>query len=232
MTQIRIDTCDHPKVLRAVRNLLDELLGGEERLTITGSGGYDGEATSTTACDDQLKPEADKKGSIFDQAAGTRVDQNGVMFNSALCANAAVPFYGTGNQKGQWKRRKGVTAAAYDAWYLPALASLPGALDKPEGAAAVNTAGAFGGAATQAPAEAEPAPAEAEPAPEDCGAFMGWVSAKQAAGLLTQEDIGRAYNVAGIEVTDLFPPNDEATVKGNVTSLFNILAPIAASGRA
>ena len=245
MAQITIDTNDEPKVLRACRNMLSELIeGATERgaastVTVTGANNADlngeyvktGPNTSSTACDDQLAPDpdadetansGDTPPSIFDKPVeGGKVDQHGVTYNPQFCANAAQPFYGSGKNKGQWKRRKGVVEGEYDGWYAAQLDAAPGTLDTTEEEKPVNTAGAFGG--QQAAAQTS------EPAPTDCGSFMGWVSAKQAAELLTQDDIGTAYTQAGIQVTDLFPPNDAATVQGHVTSLFNVLAPIAAS---
>jgi len=166
--------------------------------------------------------------SLFDQSDATDLDEKGVPFNAEFCGKAKDPFYGSGKRKGQWKKRKGVDDAVYDAWYAQELsnAASPGDTTAAE-PAPVDTAGAFGGAPTQqAPANAAP---QGEPAPADCGSFMGWCSAKQAAGLLTQDDIGQAYAGANIQVTDLFPPNDEQTVAQHVATLFNVLAPIAAS---
>jgi hypothetical protein len=145
-----------------------------------------------------------------------QVDTKKVPFNAKFCGKAAKPFYASGPRDGQWKKRQGVDDAAYDAWYAEEMAranlrfaQTNGVDDEP-----VDTSSAFGN---------EP-PVQTEPAPTDCGAFMGWVSAKQAAGLLTQEDIGAAYPALGLQVTDLFPPNDEATVAGHVTKLHQFLS--------
>jgi hypothetical protein len=201
--------------------MLNELLG---EITVT--------ATVTAVVTEKPAPAGDNSG-----AAGTdtpqgepagdnggasetvdkRVDTNNVPFNPEFCGNAAKPFYGSGKRSGQWKKRQGVDEAAYDAWYAAELAratTSPG--DDDPALNNINTAGAFNNDA----GNGQPA---SDPVPEDCGAFMGWVSAKQAAGLLTQNDIGDAYSQAGVQVTDLFPPNDETTVKNNVAALYQLL---------
>lgn len=186
---------------------------------------------------------SDAPASLFDRAPAVEipddVDTNGVAFNAELCGKAKEPFYGSGKRKGQWKKRKGVDDAAYDAWYAGELgngstgttASLSAGAQPAIGAAttlttsesaSVNTGAAFGTAETQATPTTEGVPT-------DCGTFMGWVSAKQAAGLLTQEEIGAAYSQAGVQVTSLFPPNDAQTVAGHIAAVHGILAPIAAS---
>jgi hypothetical protein len=147
-----------------------------------------------------------------------QVDLHGVTFDGDYCGKSADPFYGTGKRKGQWKKRRGVDDAVYDAWYLTQIptgdeqntANSSGEDEQ------INTAGAFGNQ------QADNTP-ESTPAPETCGEFMGWVSNKQAAKLITQEDIGEAYATAGIAVTDLFTP-DEAAVRQHVTTLYQILA--------
>ena len=151
------------------------------------------------------------------QSSDTRVDHNGVQFNPSFCANAKDPFYGSGKKQGQWKKRKGVSDADYDDWYLGgAQAAQPTTTESDEEPPA-NTAAAFG---AQQFASAVPA----ANTPTDCGSFMGWVSEKQAAGLLSQDDIGEAYTQAGVQVTDLFPPNDEAVVGRAVSSLYELLS--------
>ena len=53
---------------------------------------------------------------------------------------------------------------------------------------------------------------------------MEWVSRKQVAELLDQDDVKAAYLVDSIAITDLFPPNDDATVSARVASLYATLA--------
>lgn len=133
------------------------------------------------------------------------VDEFGVEFDEEYCGKAKNPFYDSGARKGQWKKRKGVSDTRYNDWHA----------HMREDGTETDTAAAFG-----AKSESEPA----EPIPTTCGEFMGWASAKQAAGLLTQDDIGRAYQQAGWVVTDLFPPADDDTVAARVGILYNILA--------
>lgn len=188
-----------------------------ETVTITGTTtGHDG----TFKVEPAPKP-LDDTTSLFGGAApvdpDTAVDLNGVAFNAEFCSTAKDPFYKSGNKRaGQWKKRQGVEEAAYDTWYAASLDAAPTTASTPAIDTPINTADAFGNATTT-PQES------AAPVPSDCGSFMGWVSAKQAAQLLTQEEIGAAYKQAGVEVMDLFPPNDISTVAGRVASLYNIL---------
>lgn len=165
-------------------------------------------------------------------AAQTSVDMKGVQFDPEMCAKAKDPFYGSGARQGQWKKRHGVDMDDYDAWYSGELAAnkemAAGAENVASPAPApVNTQNAFAAPAqtVAAPAAtAAPAPV-AEPPPADCGSFMAWVSKKQAAGLLSQEDISNAYQKAGVQdVMQLFPPTPPETVKQNVQNLYQLLA--------
>lgn len=215
MSTFTVDTNDDINVLEAYRNLLTELIGEpqpadtagsltkEQRVGAEPTPRKEGGGTSTTPFADAAADGPD------DTGAGHEVDALGVAFNTEFCGKAKDPFYGSGKRKGQWKKLRGVTDEQYDAWYIVQLE--PGAAQ--ETADQVDTSTAFGAA---------PA-AEVTPAPTDCGSFMGWVSAKQAAGLLTQDDIGNAYTLAGVQVTDLFPPNDPATVEKHVTALYMAL---------
>lgn len=74
--------------------------------------------------------------------------------------------------------------------------------------AAQNPAAAF------SPAPAAP-PADA---PTNAGTLMAWVSAKQAAKVLTQDDINQAYQAAGVQIADLFGA-DAAQACGAVYSI-------------
>lgn len=145
-------------------------------------------------------------------------DTKGVPFDPTYCGESQVPYYGTGKRTGQWKKKRGVSDDDYDNWYASELAKIQnGSDDDTDDAAPINTQGAFG------PGPANP-PAAATPAPSTAGEFMGWVSEKQAAGLLTQDQIQSAYVTAGLNIQDLFPPNDEGTVAGRIGSLYQILA--------
>lgn len=149
-------------------------------------------------------------------------DQKGVAFNVHYCGEAQDPFYSSGKRSGQWKKKRGVSDKDYDDWYAEELDALQGhnqaADEDSHQPGPVNTAGAFGNGQAQ---QQNNAPA----APQDTGEFMGWVSEKQAGGLITQDDIQQAYNQAGVQVTDLFPPNDPQTIAGRIRQLYDLLAP-------
>jgi len=146
-------------------------------------------------------------------------DQHGVAFNVHYCGEAQDPFYSSGKRSGQWKKKRGVSDKDYDDWYAEELAELRGGSTDEEShqPGPVNTAGAFGNGQAQQQNQAA--------APQDTGEFMGWVSEKQAGGLITQDDIQQAYNQAGVQVTDLFPPNDPQTIAGRIRQLYDLLAP-------
>jgi hypothetical protein len=158
-----------------------------------------------------------RPGSVFaTDEPGTlpQVDGKGVAFHAAFCGIAAKPFYESGKQSGQWKKRKGVDQAAYDAWYAEQLEQ--GAAQTTVDTAPVDTAGAFNGDG------AEPTHTHA---PTTFGGYMVWASAKQNAGLLTQDDIGSAYTAAGlIGIADLLPPNDDAVIAERVAVLYGALS--------
>lgn len=159
------------------------------------------------------------------------VDQNGVPFNEDLCGKSAEPFYATGKTKGQWKKRRGVEQEEYDAWYARELEAVKNAAPSSSGSIfeddnttpPVNTAGAF-----SAPGdEPAPPPPATAPIPTECGPFMGLVSEKIAAGLITQEQVTAAYATCGLAVTDLFPPKTPEEVAANIQRLHATLFPVA-----
>jgi len=153
--------------------------------------------------------------------AERKVDTKGVPFHSDFCGVAADPFYSTGKRAGQWKKRKGVTDGDYDFWYTGKLSELDEEREErgedESDNAAVITAAAFAGGGKQKEQAAITAP-------KDTGSLMAWVSEKQAAGLLTQDDIAGAYSAAGVQITDLFPPNDAATIQGRIAQVYYPLA--------
>ena len=122
-----------------------------------------------------------------------RTDENGVEFDAKYCANAADPFYATGKQKGQWKKRKGVDEADYNAWYASQLQDAPEQLAKdepepqPEKAAA-----AF-----------KKAPAVATDAPKNFPELMTWFAGQQAAGNYEAQHLEKAFRDLGISTLDL-----------------------------
>lgn len=143
-------------------------------------------------------------GSDGPSVTNATVDTNGVAFDANYCGQAKDPYYATGKRSGQWKKRKGISDADYDAWYMSQLPNNTPA-EQP-----VNTGAAFG---------APPAP----PAPVTTGEFMGWVSEQQAAGRLTQKDVGKAYHDCALEVTALFPPTPDGEIVASIAKLYGAL---------
>lgn len=249
---IHVETDDRDlaeRIGRALNGNLTETVEGAPRPFV---GEHNGGPDCTPPCDDQGCP-AHYAGESHPQTAGhaettagaahtadtpagahgaadqganssnARRDQHGVAFNEHYCGEAQDPFYSSGKRSGQWKKKRGVSDNDYDDWYAEELAAVRGGqsgADDEHHPAAVNTAGAFGGGGQQQHQQQQTASG-----PKDTGEFMGWVSEKQAAGLLTQQDIQDAYNQTGLQVPDLFPPNDPQTVAGNVQRLYDLLAP-------
>ncbi len=158
-----------------------------------------------------LKDKAGVEG--FSANPDSRVDNNGVSFNAEFCGEAKEPFYASGKNKGQWKKRKGVEEIDYNQWYLDVSKIIDTKPDTRQ-TDTLDTSGAFGG---------QKQATEDKQVPKDCGEFMGWVSAQQAAGHLNQHDITDAYAKLKLQVTDLFPPNDSATVGERVRNLHAML---------
>lgn len=143
-----------------------------------------------------------------------RRDHKGVAFNVHYCGEAQEPFYTSGKRSGQWKKKRGLSDKDYDDWYAEELAELQGGGGEPD-PEPVNSAAAFG-----SPQQQQQQPT----APRDTGAFMGWVAEKQAAGLITQDDIQKAYGEVGVQVADLFPPNDHAAIARAIGGLHGVLS--------
>lgn len=256
MTNIKIEfPADRPDIARAFGSALLNIAnpatnGGDYEEHTTGSIDHDGLNNEGDAVDNTTGAQPGDRGAApgneenTTQAAmqeqkdgdapaaggdASQVDTKGVPFNSDFCGKAKEPFYASGPRKGQWKKRKGVEDADYDAWYASAIPA-PGA--NTQQAAPLDTSGAFGSTDTagafqqQTPQVQGGTPSEV--LPTDCGTFMGWVSAQQAAGRLTQQQVTDAYSQLGIEVTSLFPPNDANTIAGHVSQLHGLLSQLAA----
>ena len=225
MATITFNTEDQKSVLLAVGNLIKEILGEAPQVAIPKSdASEESESTTTesnsTVVDINAGKDAGHLQATASQDAGgangaqpaAEVDEKGVGFDAKFCSKAKIPFYASGKTQGQWKKRQGVDPTAYDAWYAEQLAKLPppssGADDD------VDTAAAFG---------ANGQAAGAEVVPKDAGEFMGWVAEKQAASLITQDQIGQAYLDAGITVPDLFPPNEKDAIEAAVSAVYAIL---------
>lgn len=145
----------------------------------------------------------------------SKVDCKGVAFDPNFCGVASDPFYGSGKREGQWKKKRGLSEEEYDEWYAGQLAAAPQKEAPPSDPAPVNPGAAFAGQRNNPPVNN---------GPQDTGAFMGWISEKQTAGLLTQDDVQAAYAQAGVQVTDLFPPNDGAAIAEKLGALYGILS--------
>ena len=124
------------------------------------------------------------------------VDKKGVPFNAALCSNAKEPFYTSGARLGQWKKRKGVSDAEYDAWYTSAL----------PGQAAASQTAPFTAAAFAPAHVTSSAPVGTPAVPQNGGELMRMVAEWQGAGRLTQQQVDDAYREVGVNIGMLFDP--------------------------
>lgn len=140
------------------------------------------------------------------------VDEHGVPHNKKYCGpvDAAVPFYASGSNKGQWKKKRGVDESEYNEWYVSVM---PMEQDEPTEANTppVNTGAAFGNKQEAAPASNGPA---------NSGELMAYISERQAGGTLDQATVTAAYNATGVTVNDLF---DQAKEAEAVAKLYNHL---------
>lgn len=151
------------------------------------------------------------------------VDEKGVPFDDKYCAVAKDPFYASGKEKGQWKTRKGVAKDAYDTWYAGQLAKIK-TKTPPADDNVVNASEAFGKTKPSAGQTAQTA--ETGNAPTTAGEIMRWISEKQAAGHLTQDDVGAAYATIGRTGIDLFG-QDKDRVAETVSMLHAALVAMA-----
>ena len=173
---------------------------------------FDTEVTSGVADADTETHTQDPASASSDDE---RVDDNGVRFNVAYCGEAQIPFYSSGKNKGQWKKKKGVDQADYDTWYAQMLTTVEtgsGGGDTEADPEQVDTSAAFGG---------EPQTQQtAELTFSDAGQFMAWVAEQQTAGLIAQEDMDGAYRTTGIQIQDLFNPE---TAADKIAELYAVL---------
>lgn len=252
MAQITIDTGDSAAVLKAVRNMISELLGecpaaillpktatADKAQEVHQSKPAAAMETTVETPTQESAPETATQGADAALEAtdtvtsGTvdpnRLDEKGVPYDSRYCADAEKPFYSSRKEKGQWKRRKGVDQAAYDTWYADELEvvemakTIEGGNTEEASDGLVDTAAAFGApSGTTAPEEE---------VPTNAGAFMGWLAKAQADGRLTQEQIGQAYTTAGVEVTHFFESEAEGrtpeAIAQSIAAVYTILAPLA-----
>lgn len=133
------------------------------------------------------------------------VDEHGTPHNEKFCVStkSQKPFYASGANKGQWKKKPGVDENAYNEWYA---ATMPLDGDEPKESTPVDTASAFGGKTEQT------APAAGGDVPQNAGDLMEYVSERQAAGTLDQKLVTAAYGEVGVEINDLFGAGEAEAV--------------------
>ena len=159
----------------------------------------------------------DEGGITSASIAQCKLDEKGVAFNAEFCSKAAVPFYGSGKKKGQWKKRQGVDEGAYDDWYADELFS--GKIEDSSEQATETTsdsnvaANTFGNNNQQAAAD--------ESAPQDAGQLMKWVSEQQAAGNITQQQVTDAYTTLQLPFDAVMNP--AYPVADNCAAIYNHL---------
>ena len=193
---------------------------GKALLSIAGAGN----AQVDTPVETDAKPEhngetdedteaacaAPREATAVSEAADERTDHKGAPFFAPMCAAAKEPFYSSGLRAGQWKKRKGVDETAYDQWHASA------ATAEPAPSSEVLTAAAFGPTAE--------VPTASHVTPVDLGTLMTWISGKQVAGVLTQQDIDGAYTQLQLTITDLLPPTAPDAVRTNISNVHALLA--------
>lgn len=176
---------------------------------------YERDAPLTEAGLDALA----EQGAHTPPPSDVRVDLQGVPFDRDYCADAADPFYKSGANKGQWKKRQGVDVERYNVWYesmRPLAAEQtppttdPMIQDGPQAGAAFSSQ-----QGTPPTTDAPGASAD----PTDGGGFMKWIAERQTAGTLVTAQVQAAYASNGVDVADLFGPNGAAVVAGLVATL-------------
>lgn len=142
--------------------------------------------------------------------ASGKVDLKGVAYLASMCMDAKEPFYASGKNKGQWKKRKAVSEADYDAWYAGELGKLT---TNPAEEPKVDL-----GTVWQAPASQD-----AVKPPVNAGELFAYVSEMQTAKRLTQADVDAAYPAVNLTVQQLWTA-DPATQSQMVAALFAYLS--------
>lgn len=141
------------------------------------------------------------------------VDERGVTFDHRFCGESKQPFYASGPRTGQWKKRRGVEEADYDAWHKSECFRCGRKSDEKE--PLVDTAQAFNTAALNTNVEDEP--------PSTPGELIVWISEKQAAGILEQSDIDAVYAACGTTVNTLFEEQPAEQLTARILTLYNRL---------
>lgn len=152
--------------------------------------------------------------------AGGNVDEKGVSFNGEFCGKAAIPFYGSGKKKGQWKKRQGVDEDAYDEWYAEALLG-DKVEEEPKDTAQTETTSDGNIAASMFAASDAQNAAASEDVPQDAGQLMKWVSEQQVAGNITQQQVTDAYTALQLPFDAVMNP--AYPVANNCAAIYNHL---------
>lgn len=141
----------------------------------------------------------------------TRVDEHGVPFHKDYCSTAAEPFYKSGPNKGQWKKKKGVDESAYNEWHA---ANMPDPAPEPQPEPTGETAAAAFG-------QQQPQHAPAGNAPADVPQLMKWIAEQKQAGNLEDARVQAAWGEAGTNIGAVFQmsPDDQAAVVQTVYSV-------------
>ena len=144
---------------------------------------------------------------------GGKVDEKGVAFNAEFCSKAAIPFYGSGKKKGQWKKRQGVDEGAYDDWYADELFS--GKIEDSTPAETTSDSNVAANAFGNNTAVID------EATPQDAGQLMKWVSEQQAAANITQQQVTDAYTALQLPFDAVMNP--AYPVADNCAAIYNHL---------
>ena len=168
---------------------------------------------------DQCATQKQKAAGAHAASDGGKVDEKGVAFNAEFCSKAAIPFYGSGKKKGQWKKRQGVDEGVYDDWYADGLFSGKiedsGQEQANETTSDSNVAANAFGNNTAANTQTD------EATPQDAGQLMKWVSEQQAAGNITQQQVTDAYTALQLPFDAVMNP--AYPVADNCASIYNHL---------
>lgn len=159
-------------------------------------------------------------------SSDTRVDEYGVPFDKDYCSKAAEPFYKSGPNKGQWKKKKGVDDSAYNEWHAANMPDTPApASNTPEPQTDGTASAATFGAQTDGTASAAAFGAQTAPvgnAPADVPGLMKWIAEQKQAGNLEDARVQAAWGEAGTNIGAVFQmsPEDQAAV---VRTVYGVL---------
>ncbi|AAQ96574.1 hypothetical protein [Vibrio phage VP16C] len=171
---------------------------------------FDQHWKSASGLDYQGHPVHPEYGVPVDDKGYPLIDIYGVKHDPDWCQKAAKPFYASGKDKGKWKAKVGTDKDAFAEWHYAQLSELgkqstDGAAGGPTDEPQADAASAFGSQAQQ-PANNGGA---ARPT-ANIGDLMGWIGEKQAAQVLTTDQINKAYTDCGTDIASLAAPDNTA----------------------